>query len=172
MGLISPAQASDNVTAVNAAAINGPVNTIANEFNGNIDNANIKSGAAIDASKLADASIATAKLADSAVTPAKMSAVKLSGVGTSYTASPPAADGAFKMQAGTTVRTTNGSGDYTVTFPTAFSTGVLTIVACDGDDSGTPNLSVIAATVTTSQFSGSSNKASSTIRVNWIALGW
>lgn len=52
MGVISPPQASDG-QAVTAAKINDPVNTIANEFNGNIDDNNIKSGAAINGSKMA-----------------------------------------------------------------------------------------------------------------------
>lgn len=52
MGLISPAQVTDGTTA-DASDINNPINTIANEFNGNIDNANIKAGAAISGTKLA-----------------------------------------------------------------------------------------------------------------------
>lgn len=52
MGLISPAQVQDGTTSVNAAAVNNPINTIANEFNGNIDDANIKPGAAIAGSKV------------------------------------------------------------------------------------------------------------------------
>lgn len=53
MGLISPAQAADNTTPVNAASVNNPVNTIADEFNGKIDDANIKPAAGIATSKLA-----------------------------------------------------------------------------------------------------------------------
>lgn len=53
MALISPAQAADNVTSVNAASINTPINTIANDYNGNITDANIATGAAIGAQKLA-----------------------------------------------------------------------------------------------------------------------
>lgn len=67
MGLISPQQVSDGSTA-DASDINTPINTIANEFNGNIDNANIKSAAAIDASKLAAASITNTQFA-TAVSP-------------------------------------------------------------------------------------------------------
>lgn len=70
MGLVSPAQVSDGDTA-EASDINGPINTIANEFNGNIDNSNIKSGAAIATSKLADdAGITNAKLSTD-ISPAK-----------------------------------------------------------------------------------------------------
>lgn len=53
MSLISPAQVSDGSTAVNAAAINTPINTIANDYNGNITDANIATGAAIGAGKIA-----------------------------------------------------------------------------------------------------------------------
>lgn len=68
MGIIAPQQASDNSTSVNAASINNPINTIANEFNGNIDNTNIKSGAAIATSKLAsDAGVTGAMLSPSAI---------------------------------------------------------------------------------------------------------
>lgn len=47
---------SDGSTA-DAADVNTPLQTIYDEFNGNIDNANIASGAAISGSKIADASI-------------------------------------------------------------------------------------------------------------------
>lgn len=52
MSLISPTQAQDGVTGVNAASINTPINTIANDYNGNITNANIASNAAIAGTKL------------------------------------------------------------------------------------------------------------------------
>lgn len=72
MGTVSPAQVSDG-TGIDASDVNNPINTIANEFNGNIDNNNVKSGANIATAKLAsDAGIITAMLADSAVTPAKI----------------------------------------------------------------------------------------------------
>jgi hypothetical protein len=71
VGLISVSQSADGETA-EAADINGPVNTIANEINGNLDNANIKTAAAIATSKLAtDAGISTGMVADAAITPAK-----------------------------------------------------------------------------------------------------
>jgi len=47
---------------MDASDVNTPINTIANEFNGNIDNANIKASAAIDASKLASASITNSQM--------------------------------------------------------------------------------------------------------------
>ena len=56
MGTVSVSLPSDGST-IDAADYNTPITTIVNEFNGNIDNANIKSAAAIAGSKLADASI-------------------------------------------------------------------------------------------------------------------
>lgn len=81
MSLINYTPPADGETA-DAADVVTPLNTIYNEFNGNIDNSNIKSAAAISTSKLADdAGITTAKIADGAVTPAKLT----SGTGSSWT---------------------------------------------------------------------------------------
>ena len=64
MSLISISGPSDGQT-IDAADVNTPLNTIANEINGNLDNANIKSSAAIDASKLAASSITNTQMATS-----------------------------------------------------------------------------------------------------------
>lgn len=53
MSLISFSQLQDGVTGVNAAATNTPLNTIYNDYNGNITDANIASNAAIASTKLA-----------------------------------------------------------------------------------------------------------------------
>lgn len=72
MATISVSLPSDG-TAADVSDYNTPITTIVNEINGNLDNANIKSGAAIATSKLADdAGITTAKIADGAVTNAKL----------------------------------------------------------------------------------------------------
>lgn len=72
MALINYTPPTDGETA-DASDVVTPLNTIYNEFNGNIDNTNVKSGAAIATSKLADdAGITTAKIADDAVTAAKV----------------------------------------------------------------------------------------------------
>lgn len=64
MALITPQQLADN-TIHTAADHNNPINTIANEFNGNIDNANIKAAAGIATSKIAsDGGTLTAKLSN------------------------------------------------------------------------------------------------------------
>lgn len=63
MSTISVSLPSDGTTG-EVADYNTPINTIVNEFNGNIDNANIKTAAAIATSKLADdAGITSAKMA-------------------------------------------------------------------------------------------------------------
>lgn len=64
MGTISVSLPSDGSTA-DVADYNTPITTIVNTVNGNIDNANIKSGAAIDASKLASNSLTNTQMATS-----------------------------------------------------------------------------------------------------------
>jgi hypothetical protein len=56
MATINVSLPSDGQT-IDASDYNTPITTIVNEFNGNIDNANIKSAAAISGSKIADASL-------------------------------------------------------------------------------------------------------------------
>lgn len=58
MSLISFSPLQDGVTGVNAAATNTPLSTIYNDYNGNITDANIASGAAIAGSKLNIATVA------------------------------------------------------------------------------------------------------------------
>lgn len=53
MSLISYTQLQDGVTGVNAAATNTPLNTIYNDYNGNITDANIAANGAIAFSKVA-----------------------------------------------------------------------------------------------------------------------
>lgn len=73
MGTVSVSLPSDGET-IEAADYNTPLNTIVNEINGNLDNNNIKSGAAISTAKLAsDAGIIAGMIAADAVTPAKRS---------------------------------------------------------------------------------------------------
>lgn len=72
MATISVSLPSDG-TAADVSDYNTPITTIVNEVNGNLDNANIKSGAAIATSKLADdAGITTAKIAADSVTATKI----------------------------------------------------------------------------------------------------
>lgn len=56
MGTISPTNITDGST-IDAADVNNQINTIVNEFNGGIDNANIASDAAIAGTKLASSAL-------------------------------------------------------------------------------------------------------------------
>lgn len=56
MTLISFSPLQDGVTGVNAAATNTPLNTIFNDYNGNITDANVASAAAIAFSKISGGS--------------------------------------------------------------------------------------------------------------------
>lgn len=61
MGTVSLTLPADGET-IDAADYNTPLTTLSNEFNGNIDNANIKADAAIAGSKLADSGITNDKM--------------------------------------------------------------------------------------------------------------
>jgi hypothetical protein len=61
MGLINITPVQDG-TSPQASQVNNPLNTIVNEFNGNIDNNNIATNANIAGTKFADASIPGSKL--------------------------------------------------------------------------------------------------------------
>lgn len=61
MANISPTNINDG-DAVTAASVNNQINTIVNDYNGNVDNTNIKSGANISGAKLADGTVTNAKL--------------------------------------------------------------------------------------------------------------
>src|SRR4051812_42420252 len=74
MGTISVTLPTDGTTA-DVADVNTPITTIVTELNGNIDNANIKTGAAIATSKLAD---------DAGITNAKISGVSTSKLANPY----------------------------------------------------------------------------------------
>lgn len=79
MSLINYTPPADGETA-DAADVVTPLNTIYNEFNGNIDNSNIKAGAAISTSKLADDVVTTPKILDDAVTAPKVSGLDRSNL--------------------------------------------------------------------------------------------
>lgn len=145
------------------AEVIAAITAVANEFNGNIDNTNIKTGAAIDGAKLAAAS----------VTPAQLSAIKLSGVGGSYTSAPsaPGINGAFLMQAGTDV-VTFASNSAVVTLATPFPNGILMAVAVQGDNSAGTGVGFNVATTSTKAGIALNCASNGIIRVNWIAIGW
>lgn len=66
MSNISVSLPSDGDT-IDVADYNTPITTIVNEINGNLDNSNIKSDAAIDGTKVKDYSLGVTKLISSAV---------------------------------------------------------------------------------------------------------
>lgn len=117
------------------------------------------------------ASIAGASLVANSVTPAQMLGIDLFGVATtSVGVAPAAGSGQFYMQSGSTVGAFS-SGALSVSFPTAFPTGVLSIIVCNGDDAGGGSMSVSQANTSTSGFRAQKT-GDGTFRVNWIAIGF
>jgi len=120
MGVINVSLPTDGTTA-DVADVNTPITTIVNEFNGNIDNANIKSAAAIATSKLADdAGITTAKIANGAISGAKISTYKTIEQVVTTNTTPTTSiiqEGWNFVNANATATTTKA-----ITFPQAFST--------------------------------------------------
>lgn len=83
----------------------------------------------------------------------------------------PALDSPFYIQAATTV-VTLASNEATITFPEAFPTGVLAVIATNGDTAASTSAVIGTRAATTSQFVVRSAAASGTYRVNWLAFGW
>jgi hypothetical protein len=85
------------------------------------------------------------------------------------------------LQSGTTVVTTDASGNAGIAYPVAFSGGVVSAVVCNGD-SNTGNLTMSLAGAFTQTLSTlyvnvkvantGAVVASSSVRINWIATGW
>lgn len=109
------------------------------------------------------------------------SAPRLLGLGAARVAHPPpgATTGAFYIQGGSTVVTMNGLANGTVTFPQAFPTGVVMVIAINGDTSATNFCVNLGLGATTSSFDfhatgtgGDPDPASIDVRVDWLALGW
>lgn len=71
MGNISVSLPSDGTTA-DVADYNTPITTIVNAINGNLDNSNLVSGAAIATDRIADNAITTNKIANSNITSDKI----------------------------------------------------------------------------------------------------
>ena len=76
----------------------------------------------------------------------------------------------LKMVAGTTVVTLS-SNEATITFPSAF-TGVITVIAMNGDTNAQTAGVAGTESVTTTNFVVRANAVSGGYRVNWIAIGW
>ena len=112
MATISVSLPSDGTTA-DVADINTPITTIVNAINGGLDDANIKSAAGIDGSKLADATITNAKLSTAAG--------EIGAAHTAYTPTVTAGIGSFT--------TTSASGRWTKIGKTVFYSAIITITA-------------------------------------------
>lgn len=85
MGTINLSLPSDG-ESIDAADVNSPLNTIATEINGNLDNANIASNAAIAGSKLATDGVGATQLATGV--PVQMASVSYNAVATGTTIIP------------------------------------------------------------------------------------
>lgn len=178
MTVISVSLPSDGTTA-DVADYNTPITTIVNDHNGNIDNTNIKTGAAIATAKLADdAGITAAKIGADAVTDAKLIYGKLrsrqGGSATNWSTSGTttydysATD--VYCQAGVIAVT---SDNFVVTFPTAFNQ--VPIVLCSMRTATGANCYVIctAQTATTATFRvmGSDATVKTSETIAWMAIG-
>lgn len=82
-------------------------------------------------------------------------------------------------QSATSVVGTDAAGLATISYPTSFPHGVLSVVVMDGDANGWPLFMGLAGATTPSSFQAKvwdSNGAlqinAATIRFNWIAVGW
>lgn len=84
----------------------------------------------------------------------------------------------FRVQGGTIV-VTAAAGGVVVTYPTAFPTGVLTVVVTQGDsDAAVAQITLVYAAHSTSSFKvqfyahGGGELTSGARRINWIAIGF
>lgn len=181
MGIIAIPKTWADDDIILAADLNILNSTIYNEFNGNIDNANIKAGANIDAAKLLNASILSAKLSDAAISDSKID----------YTS-------AKLIRAGSTMTGINGkrliTGRKSYTFAAgATVNNVVVAFATDSDNgdplftgnvriSGLPELSagstfrdyINIENITTTGFTFhvvANGASSETHFFNWVAIG-
>lgn len=86
----------------------------------------------------------------------------------------------FKVQAGTMVVGTNGSGDFTLTYPTPFLNGVVSVMVQQGDNThpGATFVPYVAGAalgyqnVRVYQPGGAVWASSGLMRISWLAIGW
>lgn len=112
----------------------------------------------------------------------------LFGFGPALAGGTPGADAGFLIQAGSTLLNLDKSGFAQLPFPTAFPNGLLTFVPSNGDQNldraisaaltfgvaggspwGTGNKAAVVVSV--ARYNGAP-QAESTVRCNWIAIGW
>lgn len=124
-----------NNKIIKAAEVDGDFNTIYNDYNGNVTNANIAPTAAIATSKLAvDGGITTGHLADNAVTSAKIAdgTIVAADLANDAVTTAKILDGAVtlaKMAVGSAVRYAEGPNDETTQVVTTIEGDVLTFAA-------------------------------------------
>lgn len=75
-------------------------------------------------------------------------------------------------QAASSVVTTNGAGRGSIAFPTAFGTGLLSLVLTNGDGDNVGNNSFHVVAWSNSSFTFYCGVNGSPVRCNWIAIGW
>lgn len=75
------------------------------------------------------------------------------------------------VQAATSVVLTNVGGSAGITFPSPFPNGLITIIVANGDGNvGSFRPSLVAWSL--SAFTVYAEQVNSTVRLNWVALGW
>lgn len=99
--------------------------------------------------------------------------MRLSGVASALVGSAPSITSGTRwlVQAGSVVSTTNIYGIYSVTYPTPFPNGVLTVITNNGDNTGPTSTFTLGATTSLFYvvFPGA---ASVPARCNYLAIGW
>lgn len=103
------------------------------------------------------------------------------GVGEGLINIPASSDAQWKIQCGSTVGTTNSSGQFAISFPTAFPGGLATIAAHLGDvPTSNANFYIDNSYTTLSGFTvqgvdpanGDALGSGDELRINWVAIGY
>ena len=130
MGLVSftPVVNGNNAQA---SDVNDPLNTIYDEFNGNIDQNNIADNAIITA-KINNAAVTTAKIADANVTSTKLAEAFLRLRRQDNTTNSAPTGYLIQSGWGFVTGTSSNTGTKTVTFPTAFSAAPIVLMTSLG----------------------------------------
>lgn len=179
MGVVAIPNTFSNGSIFDAPQVNTNFSTIYNEFNGNIDNANIKSGANIDAAKLLNASVLTAKIADLAITDAKLeyASVKVLRIGPTH----PGGNGLRVARGGKAFTYAAGVVSITITFSTdsddgnpVFSAAPRLVGTIEGGSTTTVNgyritSRLASAVVVEIRETSGASAASGTF--HWVAIG-
>lgn len=167
MSTISVTNISDG-DAVTAASINNQVNTVVNDYNGNITSANLASNA-VTAAKITAANVTDAKLVYGKVR-SRQGGSTTNWQTTGTTTYDYSATDVF-IQTGSVACT---SGAITVTFPTAFAQ--IPVVYASTTSAGTANTTTIVKSITATNFViyqlvVSTGAGATTETANWIAVG-